>query len=406
MGLLEDAIREHLDLKRSRGADPTEIERLEREALGPVRREPVSGSDRLETDGGEYGSHEPSPVEYHDSTAPHWQQEEDFGERHVDVVPVDSPAPEHGKRRGFLRRSRGGEAAPTEHEPIFEAEAPLGWPEHEEPAPDFADEHFGLAYAAPEDSHFDESYGDALDQHETGGHVTEEHFDEREPADGELDEHPQAGGRFEPDYGPPTEVYRPVDETVTDVEVASVPQEVERIMAPSPPAPQAGAHHPILDDLPPHEPASSANGDGDGGGLPGEPTGSTPLFEMEAASGSAPEPTSVQEASDSEVPSTPANDDPPQLQFARPPRRPSFSSEPPGLGGSENGEPKRPANSRSGRDSDELQGTLEFDVAGELEDAGVDEDVLEVTPDFLQDTPEHDRLWFEQRPPKDFDFDG
>ena len=27
------------------------------------------------------------------------------------------------------------------------------------------------------------------------------------------------------------------------------------------------------------------------------------------------------------------------------------------------------------------------------------------TPDFWQETPEHDRLWFEQRPPKDFDFE-
>jgi len=33
------------------------------------------------------------------------------------------------------------------------------------------------------------------------------------------------------------------------------------------------------------------------------------------------------------------------------------------------------------------------------------EDVLEDTPDFLEDTPEDDDLWFEQRPPKDFDFD-
>jgi hypothetical protein len=32
------------------------------------------------------------------------------------------------------------------------------------------------------------------------------------------------------------------------------------------------------------------------------------------------------------------------------------------------------------------------------------EDVLEDTPEFLQETPEHDRLWFEQKPPKDFDF--
>src|ERR1700694_5709217 len=38
MGLLDEAIREHLELKRLRGADPGEIARLEREALGPVRR--------------------------------------------------------------------------------------------------------------------------------------------------------------------------------------------------------------------------------------------------------------------------------------------------------------------------------------------------------------------------------
>jgi hypothetical protein len=36
MGLLDDAIRDHLDLKRRRGADPTEIAREEREALEPV----------------------------------------------------------------------------------------------------------------------------------------------------------------------------------------------------------------------------------------------------------------------------------------------------------------------------------------------------------------------------------
>ena len=41
MGLLDDAIREHLDLKRRRGADPSEVERAEREALGPVRRNPT-----------------------------------------------------------------------------------------------------------------------------------------------------------------------------------------------------------------------------------------------------------------------------------------------------------------------------------------------------------------------------
>jgi|SRR6478735_95286 len=36
---------------------------------------------------------------------------------------------------------------------------------------------------------------------------------------------------------------------------------------------------------------------------------------------------------------------------------------------------------------------------------GEEEDVLEETPDFLSETPEHDRLWFEQKPPRDFDWD-
>jgi hypothetical protein len=33
------------------------------------------------------------------------------------------------------------------------------------------------------------------------------------------------------------------------------------------------------------------------------------------------------------------------------------------------------------------------------------DDVLEETPEFLEETPEDDQLWFEQKPPKDFDFD-
>ena len=39
MGLLDDAIREHLELKRRRGADPGEVAREQREALDPVPRD-------------------------------------------------------------------------------------------------------------------------------------------------------------------------------------------------------------------------------------------------------------------------------------------------------------------------------------------------------------------------------
>jgi hypothetical protein len=93
---------------------------------------------------------------------------------------------------------------------------------------------------------------------------------------------------------------------------------------------------------------------------------------------------------------------PPPLAFENPPRRPRFTTEPPGL---ESSAPASPG-SDPGPSRDELQRTSEFDVQEHLEEEELSEDVLEETPEFLQDTPEHDRLWFEQRPPRDFDFDG
>ena len=74
-------------------------------------------------------------------------------------------------------------------------------------------------------------------------------------------------------------------------------------------------------------------------------------------------------------------------------------------------EPRSPA---ADAESITDQPTVQFDVAAlhEHEDAGIagpgadaPHDELEDTPEFLQETPEHDRLWFEQKPPRDFDFD-
>jgi hypothetical protein len=49
--------------------------------------------------------------------------------------------------------------------------------------------------------------------------------------------------------------------------------------------------------------------------------------------------------------------------------------------------------------AEEKDGETEYDP-----DTG-HEDVLEDTPRFLEDAPEDDDLWFEQKPPKDFDLD-
>ena len=74
MGLLDDAIREHLDLKRRRGADPSEIERAEREALGPVRRGPEPTGDEPvvpEAEAGTDTGYRESDVAIPESDAPH-----------------------------------------------------------------------------------------------------------------------------------------------------------------------------------------------------------------------------------------------------------------------------------------------------------------------------------------------
>jgi hypothetical protein len=54
---------------------------------------------------------------------------------------------------------------------------------------------------------------------------------------------------------------------------------------------------------------------------------------------------------------------------------------------------------------DEVQVEQDEDPEPEAAAPLHDEDVLEETPDFLEETPEDDQLWFEQKPPKDFDFD-
>jgi hypothetical protein len=76
MGLLDDAIREHLELKRRRGADAGEISRLEDEALGPVRRSAEGVPDLSDTflpeDDDAVAGEAPSPPPWEDERiAPH-----------------------------------------------------------------------------------------------------------------------------------------------------------------------------------------------------------------------------------------------------------------------------------------------------------------------------------------------
>ena len=115
MGLLDEAIREHLDLKRRRGADPDEIERAEREALGPVRRPPEQADveqaavvdeqpGAMEPDQGHEAimaeappaapAQEAEEAEEHYAEGPDAQPEPVFEEQPNESPPVESEAPQ------------------------------------------------------------------------------------------------------------------------------------------------------------------------------------------------------------------------------------------------------------------------------------------------------------------------
>jgi hypothetical protein len=174
MGILDDAIREHLDLKRRRGADPTEIERAERDALGPVRRGPeaeevdldhvpaaddeLAYADEDEQDWAEQGAHEPgarapaSPQGYEpafeDEDEPrdseeHFDGEEPFDERAADTIPEPYAAPEPPRPDPTPPASEPESTEPELAERDRRAPAP--------PAPDVARRDPGSSRQAPHD---------------------------------------------------------------------------------------------------------------------------------------------------------------------------------------------------------------------------------------------------------------
>jgi hypothetical protein len=294
MGLLDDAIREHLDLKRRRGADPAEIERAEREALGPVRREPMPGAATAVV------SEEPVPAaaSYEPEPEPVFEVEPlpdvgtDLGaeaafeteDRHAPLADSASSSTEISqeekrtpKRRSLLHRRRREE---PEAEP--ESEVADIYVDHDDP---FAETVSDEVFVEHEETAFS-------GERESYEHV---HADFDDP--------------------PPALEIKPVLPPISDAEVDEAEFE-------APPTEVHQAPRPVRATPPP-------------------PT----KDELEAV------------------------DD--------------VEAEEELIGGE----------------------TVEYDVEKALAHDEVEEDdeILEETPEFLQDTPDHDRLWFEQKPPKDFD---
>jgi hypothetical protein len=288
MSILDDAIREHLELKRAHGADESELKRLEDEAFGPPSR-PEEPDPLAE-----------APTEFMTTPeAAESAEADEEGRRRIDIADLqEPPAP-----------------APDQEEPKVEAvdavelEADAPAPPAEEPEPD---ERQAIAEQPTE--FFD---------------VEAEMGTEDAPAP------------------PSTEAPSPSDEEIAAVE-ASEPK-----LAPVEPPTEIYASR---TEAPAEEPAAEEEED--------EEFWSDQRLSDE-----------LDQALEAPIEHEPIE---PEPTAPVPPAEDDFEEE-----GDD-----APAGEQPNYDPDTGH-----------------EDVLEDTPDFLEDAPEDDELWFEQRPPKDFDFD-
>jgi hypothetical protein len=126
MGLLDDAIREHLELKRLKGADPGEVARAENDALGPVRREaevPAPASEHEDSDslgnGGDSDAEVGAPVA--DAPAP---------QSDLSAAGVGQETVEINMEAELGQPTSSETSAP----PAGELAAPVGHPAHRQPS--------------------------------------------------------------------------------------------------------------------------------------------------------------------------------------------------------------------------------------------------------------------------------
>jgi len=313
MGLLDDAIREHLELKRRRGADAVEISRAESEALAPVRRAADGTPD-------------------------------------VDSIPPAVPQP---PAQDFEAPAPGREAKPDWEETTILPSAALDSelaPGDFEPSP----MSYGRPPQTPEPA-YEPPPVPAAPRPDPPAYEPPPAAHEPPPA---TPEPPPAA--YEPppvDPKPPPAAYEP----------PPIPAAPPRPVQPSAPAlPPLGVdeHPPGFEDLDddPIEPPSAA--------APKEKRGLRGRLRRHAGDAPhapSPEPPQHSAFDDDDDPATAAHHAPPPPAPYRPPP-PERDVAPPG-------------------------------------DEPADHDLLEETPEFLEETPDHDRLWFEQRPPRDFDFD-
>ncbi|MFN8218487.1 MAG: hypothetical protein U0R71_18015 [Solirubrobacterales bacterium] len=384
MSILDDAIREHLELKRAHGADEAELKRLEDEAFGPPGRPdeqgapfaeapteflgPAAGEVAEAAPEGEGGRRMPNLADL--------QEPPSFPIEDASVPAAEPPSEAPAAEGGEPAAAEGGEPPAAEAPAVEEAPAM----EHEAvPAPE--------APPAP-----DEAPTPPPVEAEAPTPPPEAAAPEPETAAPPPEAAPEPeGGAPEPlDAGPSTEEREVIGDQPTqffDVEAELQAQEPPAEAAP-PPA------------QPPSEELELA-----------DEAGSEEYEEDDFFS--------EQRLSDElnqalEAPVTEEHEALPEHE----PLREEPLPEPPPPAAAEPATPPPSPRVEEPTAIYDFEGEAEEGGGGEYEDAEEEsgehdtfepdtghEDVLEDTPQFLEESPDDDDLWFEQRPPKDFDFD-
>ncbi len=368
MGILDDAIREHLDLKRSLGAREAEVKRLEDEAFGPPARpgEPEFGA------AAESGSEASAGAEISAAEVP------------PAAGDASAPTSEPGDSDGVELRVPPELAVEDadEHSPAEQAR--LAHPDLEDTDAHvpFADSPDGAASEAPPAE--PEADSEGLDVGDLSLSIDDE------PAMQIQDAPDTARAADAPPGEPRTD---DVDSAPAADAPPGEPLADEVGFAPADVAPADQPHPGRAENVPPADDAGTAPAEDAAPAEAYDPAGAP--FDVESLEDEAPaapieSPEREADTSDDSVveeadiesesappiePPDPANDDLDDLlvEQAEPEDEPPRVAEP-GL--------DEPGEADEGRD-----------------------DLLEETPDFLRDAPESDRLWFEQREPQDFDFD-
>jgi hypothetical protein len=466
MSILDDAIREHLELKRAHGADDSELKKLEDEAFGPPQR-----PDEIDPFAEAPTEFLATPGETA-ADAPEIADEATRSGRRPDIAdlqepPPAAPGPSPADPARMPPPAPEDELSPTPDapppSPTAAADVPLPPPPGEAPAADLAPPTGETpAPPAPEDAapmFFDQSAApptDATPLPPAPGETPEAPSDEApapsddapapptdEAALAPVDEAPApltdagaptdeapAAAEPEADAGPDAEDRQAIVEQPTqmfdvqahvDAEAAAdapptgeqaSPTDEELVDAAAQ-EPQAAPPAPEENVAPPEPEQPQLNLRGPDAEVAGHPPAETEVEEGSAEFDFFNEQRlsdELDQALEAPLPPTEEHLAMPQYKDAPP--------EQAGIFDFQSDTPSPPREERPYEDdpsAEVLRRADEAEAAEEpLEDDEPDpafdpetghEDVLEDTPRFLEDAPEDDDLWFEQKPPKDFDLD-